>query len=201
MLPHISSGTFSGATDRNSPAQFEQLLRDYPDLETLELVDVAGTRNDIANMKVGRMIREAQLTTHVPAHGSVRSGGVELVLAGIRQQIDDGATFAVHSWRDSLGKQASDYAMDHEVHRLYLDYYAEMGMDAQEARAFYRMTNSVAHQGALWLDAGEMRRWAPETDVSDAGIPTQPALEYAAIGGNIAGSATLSMVDSSVALP
>ena len=121
------------------------------------------------------MIRAAGIATHVPAYGSVRSGGVELFLAGAARTVDDGAQFAVHSWLDSLGRQPGDFAEDAPEHRLYIDYYREMGMADRQARAFYAMTNSVAHQQALWLDADDMRGWiAPQLPIQlallDSGV-------------------------------
>jgi len=41
----------------------------------------------------------------------------------------------------------------------YLTYYRQMGMSAEEATAFYAMTNSVPFEEARWLDAVEMGRW------------------------------------------
>ena len=52
--------------------------------------------------------------------------------------MDPGALFAVHSWRDERGREPADFAPDAPANRLYLDYYAEMGMNADEARAFLR---------------------------------------------------------------
>ncbi len=95
----------------------------------------------------------------MPEGGSARSGAVELFLAGTRRTMDPRALFAVHSWRDELGREPDDFAVDAPENRLYLDYYAEMGMTADEAGAFYAMTNSVPHAGALWLEGTEMARW------------------------------------------
>jgi hypothetical protein len=139
----------------------------YPGLEVIEFVDAPGTSNDIANLALGRAIRKAGLATHVPDGGSARSGAVELFLAGTRRTMDPGALFAVHSWRDEVGREPDDFAPDAPENRLYLDYYAEMGMSAAEARAFYAMTNSVPHTGALWLKGRDMARWiAPEVPAS-----------------------------------
>ena len=99
------------------------------------------------------------MTTHVPAGGSVRSGGVELFLAGARRIADPGAEFAVHAWEDQFGNQPEDFAPDAPENRVYLDYYREMGMAPAEARAFYAMTNSVPNEDAKWLGAEEMARW------------------------------------------
>jgi hypothetical protein len=152
----------TGITDGTSPAEFAAMLRDHPRLAVLEMLDCPGTYDDLANLELGRMIRHAGLATHVPADGSVRSGAVELFLAGTTRRIDDGAEFAVHAWEDEAGLEATDFAADSPENRKYLAYYREMGMDAGQAAAFYAMTNSVPFERALWLDAEQMRRWLPE---------------------------------------
>ena len=117
-----------------------------------------------------RMIRAAGITTHVPKGGSVRSGAVELFLAGAQRRIDDGAEFAVHSWIDDTGHQARHYTADAPENRKYLNYYREMGMGDAQSRAFYAMTNSVPFESARWLGAAEMRRWVAQP------APVAPAL-------------------------
>ncbi|MHA7820166.1 MAG: alpha/beta hydrolase [Erythrobacter sp.] len=148
-----------GPTDSASPRYFDAMLRDFPELAVLDMVEAPGTSNDIANLAVGRRIRAAGIATHVPRGGSVRSGAVELFLAGSTRTLEDGAQFAVHSWLDNHGREAEDFASDHPAHRLYIDYYVEMGMSEQRARAFYAMTNSVPHSAALWLGSDDMRHW------------------------------------------
>lgn len=153
-----------GVTDSGAPAQFAAMLRDHPGVATLEMVECPGTDDDQANLRLGRMIRAAGLVTHVPRGGSVRSGAVELFLAGASRRIDDGAEFAVHSWIDESGREAGDYPANAPEHRAYLAYYREMGMDDGAARAFYAMTNSVPFDQARWLGAAEMRGWLGEAD-------------------------------------
>ena len=153
------SAALVGVTDSASPAQFAAMLRDYPALATLEMIECPGTENDRANFRLGRMIRAAGVATHVPSGGSVRSGAVELFLAGATRRIDDGAEFAVHSWIDEDGREAGDFAAGAAVHAPYIAYYREMGMDEADARAFYAMTNSAGFASAKWLDAAQMRRW------------------------------------------
>lgn len=148
-----------GTTDSRSPREFAALLRAYPDIAVLEFIEVPGTADDLANMALGRMIRAAGLTTRVSAGGSVRSGGVELFVAGARMVIAEGSEFAVHGWLDDRGMGAADYAPGAPEHRRYLDYYREMGMAADRAAAFYAMTNSVPFEDARWLTAGEMADW------------------------------------------
>lgn len=147
------------ATDISSPRQFEAMLRDHPGLAVIEMIDAPGTSHDLANLALGRKIRAAGLATHVPTGGSVRSGAVELFLAGKQQTIAPGASFAVHSWLDTRGLEPRHFGEDAPENRLYLDYYIEMGMAPDHARAFYAMTNSVPHSDALWLDAATMQQW------------------------------------------
>jgi len=185
------------ATDILSPRHFEAMLRDYPGLAVLEMTDAPGTSHDLANLALGRKIRAAGLETHVPAGGSVRSGAVELFLSGTRQTIAPGASFAVHSWMDTRGLEPRHFAEDAPENRLYLDYYEEMGMKPDHARAFYAMTNSVPHSGALWLDAAAMESW-----IAPLSAPLAPIRTIAAAGeaegeaaGAVEGAAAVVLAD------
>ena len=147
------------ATDERSPRAFQAMLAAYPKIRTLVLIECPGTEEDRSNLRLGRMIRARGLSTHVPAGGSVRSGAVELFLAGVHRQVDQGAEFAVHSWADDEGHEPRDYPANAPQNQAYLSYYREMGMTPAQARAFYDMTNSVPNSSALWLDAGQMAAW------------------------------------------
>ncbi len=146
-------------TDSSSPAQFQAMMAAYPGISMIEMIEVPGTEDDRANLKLGRMIRERGLTTYVPAGGSVRSGGVELFLAGKQRVADPGAEFAVHAWADEDGREATDYSAEAPENRAYVDYYVEMGMPAARARSFYAMTNSVPNGDAKWLTGADMGKW------------------------------------------
>lgn len=155
-------------TDAASPQAFAAMLRDHPGIATIEMIECPGTEDDLANLRLGRMIRENGIATHVPAGGSVRSGGVELFLAGARRIADPGAEFAVHSWMDDTGLEPDDYAAGAPENRRYIDYYRQMGMSPIEAEAFYAMTNSVPFESARWLGAGEMGLWVRLDEAGDA---------------------------------
>ena len=147
------------ATDETSPAHFAALVRAYPGIATLEMIECPGTYDDRANLQLGRMIHARGIATHVPSGGSVRSGAVELFLAGKTRVADTGAEFAVHSWADDTGREAKDYPADAPENRAYIGYYEEMGMPEGEAKAFYAMTNSVPNASAKWLTAADMAHW------------------------------------------
>lgn len=147
------------ATDEASPAAFKAMVRAYPGIATLEMIECPGTYDDKANLQVGRMIHARGIATHVPSGGSVRSGAVELFLAGKTRVADAGSEFAVHSWADETGREAKDYPADAPENRAYIAYYEEMGMPEGEAKAFYAMTNSVPNKSAKWLTAADMGHW------------------------------------------
>lgn len=155
-------------TDSDAPRQFAAMLAAYPALAKLRFIEAPGTFDDRANLQLGRMIRKAGLATEVPAGGSVRSGAVELFLAGTQLTVDDRAEFAVHAWLDDYGLSANDYAADSPEHRKYLTYYQDMGLSAELAGRFYAMTNSVAFDDALWLTGVQMRAWVSSPPTFDA---------------------------------
>lgn len=166
-----------GVTDSASPAQFAAMLKAFPGIQVLEMVDCPGTYDDLANLRLGRMIRAAAIATAVPEGGSVRSGAVELFLSGATRSIAPGAEFAVHAWEDETGRTPADYAANGLENLRYLAYYQEMGMDAHQAKAFYAMTNSAPFARPLWLTGEDMAKWiapAPKTPA--------PVLAYLDLG-------------------
>lgn len=170
-----------GETSSDTPGHFAAMRRAFPHLAQVDMVECPGTRDDRANMELGRMIRAARMVTHVPPMGSVRSGAVELFLAGVERDIAEGAEFAVHSWMDEFGREAGDFAENAPENMKYIAYYREMGMGEREARVFYAFTNSVPHSEALWLEARDMRRWtasAPAATVAEVPAQQAPRLAY-----------------------
>ena len=149
----------TGSIETNTPAQFRALLAAYPGMRHIDMIDCPGTGDDTANFAIARMIRSNNIATHVPDGGFVASGAVELFLAGKSRSAAPTAEFAVHSWRDSDGGEAGDYADSDPVHREYIRFYREIGMDDAKARAFYAMTNSVGHDDALYLKPSDIARY------------------------------------------
>lgn len=157
ISPHLVH--MSGTVDSDTPGQFAAMLRQYPQIRQIEMIDCSGSIDEDANLRLARQIRQAGINTHVPAHGSVRSGAVELFLSGIRHTADPGAEFVVHSWIDEDGVEAGDYPANDPVHAEYLDYYTEMGVPRDKARAFYDLTNSVPFAEQLKLTSSDLARY------------------------------------------
>ncbi|EGD59799.1 hypothetical protein Y88_2236 [Novosphingobium nitrogenifigens DSM 19370] len=149
------------ATDETSPARFAGMLHAFPGIRVLEMIDCPGTFDDTANLRLGRMIHASGIATDIPTGGSVRSGAVELFLAGVTRHAAPDAEFAVHAWEDDAGHGPRDFAPDAPVNRAYLDYYRAMGMTPEHAGAFYALTNSVPNAGVLWLHVADIARYVP----------------------------------------
>lgn len=151
----------NGSIESDTPGQFKAMLRAFPAISQIDMVDCPGTGDDEANLLLARMVRKAGIATYVPNGGSVRSGGVELFLAGAKRRADPQAEFAVHSWLDEDGMEPDDFAESDPVNQEYVAYYREMGMSDDKARAFYAMTNSVPNDNALYLRARDIAAYIP----------------------------------------
>lgn len=149
----------SGATDGSSPAAFSAMLAAFPDISTLEMRDCPGTLDDVANLKLGRMIRANGIATVVPEHGSIRSGAVELFIAGQTRKAAHDADFGVHAWQDEQGLGPRDFAMGDPVNKMYLDYYRQMGMQPHQALTFYNLTNAAPNRNVTWLGSAELKKF------------------------------------------
>lgn len=149
----------AGDVTSNTPRQFAAMLAAYPGLKRLEMVDCPGSLDEEANLILARAIRRAGMETVVPSGGSVRSGAVELWLAGSTRRAAPDAEFGVHSWADETGREANDYPASDPVHAEYLGYYREMGMDDAKARAFYALTNATPFDDVRFLTRDDMARF------------------------------------------
>jgi hypothetical protein len=149
----------AGDVTSATPRQFAAMLAAHPGLKRLEMVDCPGSLDEDANLILARAIRRQGMETVVPAGGSVRSGAVELWMAGVKRSAAPDAQFGVHSWADEYGREARDYPANDPVHAEYLGYYREMGLDDAKARAFYAMTNATPFDDVTYLTRDDMARY------------------------------------------
>lgn len=149
----------AGDVTSATPRQFAAMLAAFPGLKRLEMIDCPGSLDEEANLILARAIRRQGMETIVPSGGSVRSGAVELWLAGAVRRAAPDAEFGVHSWADEYGREANDYPANDPVHAEYLGYYREMGMDDARARAFYALTNATPFDDVRYLTRADMARF------------------------------------------
>ncbi len=149
-----------GGVESDTPALFKALLAAHPGIRQIDMIDCPGSEDDDANLELARLIRASRIATHIPPSGSIRSGAVELFLAGATRKADPGAEIGVHSWKDSDGLEATDYPADDPVHRPYLNFYRDMGMTPDAARAFYNFTNNAASfDDVHYMSADELQHF------------------------------------------
>lgn len=156
-----TTARMSGDVDGTTPRQFAAMLAAFPGVKRLEMIDCPGSLDEEANLILARAIRRAGLETVVPSGGSVRSGAVELWLAGSTRRAAPDAEFGVHSWADEYGREAKDYPASDPVHAEYIGLYREMGMDDAHARAFYALTNATPFDQVRYLTRDDMARFVP----------------------------------------
>lgn len=154
-----TTARMSGDVDGATPRQFAAMLAAFPGVRRLEMIDCPGSLDEEANLILARAIRRAGLETVVPSGGSVRSGAVELWLAGSTRRAAPDAEFGVHSWADEYGREAKDYPASDPVHAEYIGLYREMGMDDAHARAFYALTNATPFDQVRYLTRDDMARF------------------------------------------
>lgn len=148
-----------GVIDETTPEQVRRMLAQYPGIAQIRMIDCPGTENDDANFEVARMIHRAGISTFVPQGGSVRSGGVELFFAGVHRTAEPGAEFGVHGWQDDEGRDARDVPAGDPAHQAYLRFYEDIGLTAEQARAFYAFTNRVPFDGIHYMTPPELARF------------------------------------------
>ena len=161
----------TGVIGSATPGRLLQLRLEHPEVTRLVLVNVPGSIDDEANLRAGRFVRLCGWATHVPAHGEVASGGVDLFLAGAQRSADTGARFGVHSW---AGFDGEGSLLDREDpgHDMYLAYYADLAISED----FYWFTlESASAEDIHWMTEEELIRFGALNTSSPAPQPEGPA--------------------------
>lgn len=172
------TATMTGVIGPSTPDAVRDLLAEHPELSTIVMADVPGSMDDESNLVASRLVRDAGLAVHVPADGVIASGGVDFFLAGTSRTWDEGAMFGVHSWSDG-SNDGADIPRGDPSHRLYLDYYAEMGVDPD----FYWFTLEAAPAASIhYMTAAELDRHGFATGSASTDTAVTTAEQTAAIG-------------------
>ncbi len=135
-----STARLYGSIKTSSLQTVETFLNRHPDIDTLVFVDMPGSSDDETNLQIAYLMRARGLKTELAANSVIESGAVDLFLAGVERTAECGAQAGVHSWWDTAGYGPREIAPDHPDHRLFLDYYDDMGVP----EAFYWFTVEAA---------------------------------------------------------
>ena len=149
-----------GYTDSRSVGIIRDLVAEHPEVDTLVLQSMPGTRDVDMNRRIARRIRREGLNTHISADGMAASGAVDLFLAGVQRTAECGARIGVHSWGSPLGYDAQDAVRDEQAPRQKA-FLRELGID----EGFYGFTRAAAGPEEIYnLTREEMERWGVVTE-------------------------------------
>ena len=148
----------TGVIGPSTPGRVLELVLRYPNVETIVMLDVPGSMDDVSNLRAAMMVRKHGLATHVPNDGMVASGGTDFFLAGTRRSAGADARFGVHSW-GGFNQEGADVPRDDPEHEKYLEFYRSVGtieefywytLEAASADDIHWMTSAeVEHYGML----------------------------------------------------
>jgi hypothetical protein len=119
----------------------QQLVTDYPEVQTIVMVDVPGSNDDEEAIPAYSIVRENGLDIEIEENGEVSSGGVDFFIAGVSRSVGPGAKVGVHAWSDGT-TSAADLPRSHEDHQLFIEYYRLMQLPDPEG--FYFFTINAA---------------------------------------------------------
>ena len=160
-----------GVIGSNSLTVINTLIRDYPNVQEVLMVNVPGSEDDETNVQVGRALRAASLNTRINADGLIASGGVDLFLAGIERVVQAGAKIGVHSWatQDASGNivEGSTFPRGHQEHQIFLDYYRDIELPNYEEFYFFTLAAAPA-SGIHYMTPDEIEQWNIATPIVQA---------------------------------
>lgn len=134
----------SGEITSRTPANFERLLAENPQIATIVPMVMQGSLDDQAVLRMGYLLRDKGLKTHLSAQSEIYSGAVDLFLAGQQRSMQRGAVIGVHAWADGFGEGTS-YPSGAPEHRSNVAYTRDMlGSDA-----FYWFTLQAAPSSGI----------------------------------------------------
>ncbi len=150
----------NGFTDDRSVGVVRKLLNENPNIDTLVLKKMSGTKDGDRNILLARDIRKRGLKTHLESNSAIASGAVDLFLAGKRRTMECGALIGVHSWSISGARytiRISPKDMGGDTRQKYHeDFLSDMGIDP----AFYAFTRAAAEPEDIhYMSMEEIKRF------------------------------------------
>ena len=158
----------NGGTDGWSRRDVNQALDENPQVSTLILKLMPGTKDSATNLKLARDIRKRGLNTHLESNSFIASGAVDLFLAGVERTMECGALIGVHSWsisgaRETIRISPQDMGAD-QFQKHHEAFLRDMGIDP----AFYAFTRAAAEPEKLhYMSMDEIKRYGLLTQLPD----------------------------------
>lgn len=160
----------NGYTDDRSVGIVKELVKEHPEVDTIVLKRMSGTRDSARNILIARDIRKNRLKTHLEKNSVIASGAVDLFLAGETRTMECGALIGVHSWSitgrmDHIRISPKDMGYDRsqKYHEKFL---SDMGIDP----AFYAFTRAAAEPEDMhYMSVEEINRFGLTTEPLECG--------------------------------
>lgn len=154
----------NGNTNGMSVSMVKGFLNDNPQVDTLVMGKMPGTKDADMNTLIAREIRKRGLKTHLPKNGFIASGAVDLFLAGTERTMECGGMIGVHSWgvtgdhTQTISPKTMGVDRRQKFHENFL---RDMGIDP----AFYVFTRDSAEPSQLhFMTPEEIERWGLLTE-------------------------------------
>ena len=145
-----------GTIGRSSLKNFNKLLKKYPSIDRIEIIECGGSSDDETNLQLSLKVHQKGINIHLLDNGEIASGGVDFFLAGIERTKGFNTKIGVHSW-DSNEGSATDFEIGHSNHLPYIDYYVSIGFTQEEAEVFYYFTINAAPASSIhWMTDAEI---------------------------------------------
>jgi len=154
----------NGNTNGMSVAMVRDFLDENPQVDTLVMGKMPGTKDADMNTRIAREIRARGLKTHLPKNGFIASGAVDLFIAGTERTMECGGMIGVHSWGitgDRTGTISPKTIGVDRRQKFHEKFLSDMGIDP----AFYVFTREAAEPSQLhFMSPEEIERWGLLTE-------------------------------------
>ncbi len=149
------NGTINSASLNN----FNALIKAYPNVRTINMVNCDGSSDDEVNLRLSKLVYDRETSIHINDNGSIASGGTDFFLAGTSRTKGNNTRIGVHSWSDG-SNEATDFAVGHANHLPYINYYVSIGFTQEQAEAFYYFTINAAPASSIhWMTDAEIEQY------------------------------------------
>jgi len=150
-----------GGTDSFSYGSFKNFIDEYPDVEHLVLRRMPGTTDSTTNLRIARLIRRRNITTHLERRSIIASGAVDLFISGRQRTMECGALIGVHSWSFDGHVGPKDIGRD-DNQKMHETFLKDMGVDPD----FYVFTREAADPDEIY--------YLKSDEIDQYGLLTEP---------------------------
>lgn len=148
-----------GTINRRSLDNFNDLAATFPRVSIINIKNCDGSSDDEVNLQLSKVVYQRNMSIHLMDDGLIASGGTDFFLAGRIRTKGSNTRIGVHSWSDG-SNEATDFAVGHENHLPYIEYYVSVGFTQQEAEDFYYFTINAAPAADIhWMTDQEIEQY------------------------------------------